>query len=187
MEDSKTCPRLPSAPSHLLPLPPPPITMNRCLDFFRDLTEAQAELAMDEFSQSDIESIRNKSAFLMSILRCGNDTPRMPTFKAASSGTWIFLLKIGFLKKKKKRSKESKLPLFIAARNGLRIVNRKRFLIKSTVFFYPQAKEKSVWDYWFSDELIRPTLNQTDLYETALHRTVFNEITDCTVLCCSVV
>lgn len=42
----------------------------RCLDFFRDLTEQEAEAAMDEFSQSDIVSIRNKSAFLMSILRC---------------------------------------------------------------------------------------------------------------------
>lgn len=43
----------------------------RCLDFFRDLTEKEAEAAMDEFSQSDIVSIRNKSAFLMSILRQG--------------------------------------------------------------------------------------------------------------------
>lgn len=41
----------------------------RCLVFFRDLTEREAEAAMDEFGQSDITSIRNKSAFLMSILR----------------------------------------------------------------------------------------------------------------------
>ncbi|CAM9951699.1 unnamed protein product, partial [Discosporangium mesarthrocarpum] len=41
----------------------------RCLDFFRDLTHMEAESAMDEFSQSDIGTIRNKSAFLMSILR----------------------------------------------------------------------------------------------------------------------
>ncbi|CAM9448951.1 unnamed protein product, partial [Choristocarpus tenellus] len=41
----------------------------RCLDFFQDLTKAEADAAMDEFSQSDIASIRNKSAFLMSILR----------------------------------------------------------------------------------------------------------------------
>lgn len=41
----------------------------RCLVFFRDLTEKEAEAAMDEFGQSDITSIRNKSAFLMSILK----------------------------------------------------------------------------------------------------------------------
>ena len=37
--------------------------------FFRDLTQEEAEAAMDEFGHSDITSIRNKSAFLMSILR----------------------------------------------------------------------------------------------------------------------
>lgn len=45
---------------------------DRCLVFFRDLTEAEAAAAMDEFGQSDITSIRNKSAFLMSILRYSN-------------------------------------------------------------------------------------------------------------------
>ena len=59
---------------------------NRCLDFFRDLTEKEAEAAMDEFSQSDIVSIRNKSAFLMSILRHGYNSGN-----ADSSETFCFL------------------------------------------------------------------------------------------------
>ncbi|CAM9623706.1 unnamed protein product [Scytosiphon promiscuus] len=46
----------------------------RCMVFFRDLTEPEAEAAMDEFGQSDITSIRNKSAFLMSILRRRHST-----------------------------------------------------------------------------------------------------------------
>ncbi|CBN78989.1 conserved unknown protein [Ectocarpus siliculosus] len=63
----------------------------RCMVFFRDLTEKEAEAAMDEFGQSDITSIRNKSAFLMSILRRHHQdfyggmyghAPPMPLFNA---------------------------------------------------------------------------------------------------------